>query len=388
MNAIEIKKGIYWVGAIDWKLRNFHGYTTHRGSTYNAYLILDDKITLIDTVKSDLKGEMLSRIKSVIDPSKIDLIVSNHVEPDHSGSILDVLSLAPGAKVLTVAPSGFKGLTAYYQNIPNLQTVKGGDIVELGKRSLRIIPTPMVHWPDNMYCYCPEEKLLFSNDSFGQHYSSNERFDDDARLDHVLDEAQKYYANIVQPYNAQVRKVLDAAAGLDIDMIAPAHGIIWRSHIPQIISLYKEWSSAVTRKKAVVVYQTMWGATEKMARAVETAFLNKGIPVKLFNLEIDHPSDVIAALFDAEYIAVGSPTLNNGMLPSVDGFLTFFRGLNGTRKKFLAFGSYGWGGQSIGDIDKKLEAMNLERLMPPLRFNFMPHDDDLLAMTAEIERYL
>lgn len=233
MKAVEVKKGIYWVGAVDWSLRSFHGYTTKRGSTYNAYLIIDEKVTLVDTVKAPFAAEMISRIKSVIDPSKINYIVSNHVEMDHSGAIKDVLALAPNAKVVTSAPQGVKGLTAHYGEM-DFMPVKSGDTLSLGSRTLSFVPTPMLHWPDNMVTYCPEEKILFSNDAFGQHYASGGRFDDEEPLGDVLHEARTYYANIVMPYSMQAAGAVKAAEGLDIELIAPSHGVMWRSHISEI----------------------------------------------------------------------------------------------------------------------------------------------------------
>ncbi|MFC2607761.1 MAG: FprA family A-type flavoprotein, partial [Selenomonas sp.] len=231
MQAIEIKKGIYWVGAIDWSMRSFHGYETGRGSSYNAYLILDEKITLIDTVKEPFRDELISRISSVIDPAKIDIIVSNHVEPDHSGSIPAMMKLCPKAEIYTSDPNGFKGLTAHYGDLP-YHGVKAGDTLSLGKRTLTFVPTPMLHWPDSMVTYCPEEKILFSNDAFGQHLAASKLFDDEVDFAVLMEEAKKYYANILMLYGRQAQTALKALAGIDIEMIATGHGRLWRSHIP------------------------------------------------------------------------------------------------------------------------------------------------------------
>ena len=387
MKAVEIKKGIYWVGAIDWNLRNFHGYTTSRGSTYNAYLIVDDAITLVDTVKKGFEEEMLSRIASVVDPAQINVIVSNHVEPDHSGSIPAVLKAAPGAKVVTVGGQGVKGLTAHYGEL-NFHPVKAGETLSLGERTLQFTPTPMLHWPDNMVAYCPEEKILFSNDAFGQHYASGGRFDREEPLDRVMEEAQKYYANIVMPYGKQAAGALSAVSPLEIEMICPSHGVIWTEHIPAILERYAAWSASQNDGSAVVVYDSMWHSTETMAKTVAEVFREKEIPVKLYDLKQSHYSDIISEILTARYVAVGSPTLNNNMLPTVAGFLTYLKGLAPKEKKFFAFGSYGWGGQSIPQVDTALQEMGLERLCESVKIQYIPKAEDLEALTDRIRQAL
>ncbi|MCP4400506.1 MAG: MBL fold metallo-hydrolase, partial [bacterium] len=276
MKPVEVKKDIYWVGSIDWDLRNFHGYLTQRGSTYNAYLIMDEKIVLIDTVKHYLCDEMLERISHVVDPSKIDYIVSNHVEMDHSGSIPVVKEMAKDATVLT-CPIGMEGLIAHFKKDLNFEVVRTGDTLNIGKRNLAFVQTPMVHWPDNMMTYVPGDNVLFSNDSFGQHLASSERFDDEYPTQIVLDEARKYYANIVLPFSGQVQKTMKALDKLEIDTICPSHGIIWRAHIPTIMAQYKKWSLNETDEKAVIIYDTMWDSTEKIAYSIQRAFEDKDI---------------------------------------------------------------------------------------------------------------
>ena len=375
MKAKEIKPGIYWVGAIDWDIRNFHGYLTQRGTTYNAYLIIDEKITLIDTVKLNLSDKLISRIKQIIDPSKIDYIVSNHVEMDHSGAIPKILEYTPNATIIT-CPNGDKGLKAHYKKDWNFKIVKTGDKVSLGKRSLEFILTPMVHWPDNMIAYMPEEKLLFSNDSLGQHYASTERFDDECPIDIIMEEAKKYYANIVLPYGKQVQKELEAASALDIEMIAPSHGVIWRSNIDKIIPLYQKWCLNETTKKAIIVYDTMWKSTEIMANAVQEVFEEKGYRTSLRNLQYNHISDIMTELIDAEYICVGSPTLNSTMMPSVAGFLTYMSGLAPKDRKAISFGSYGWGGRTMDEINKFFEKSGFE-IIASEKIKYIPGDEEL-----------
>ena len=239
--AVEIAKNIYWVGAVDWSMRNFHGYETSRGTTYNAYLILDEKITLIDTVKINFKDELIERISSVIEPSKIDVIISSHVEPDHSGALKEIAEIAKNAEIITTNPNGLKGLTARYGNL-NYRAVKAGDTFSIGERTLQFVPTPMLHWPDSMVTYCPEEKILFSNDAFGEHFATAMRFDDENDLNTVLFEAKKYYANILMPFGKQAQVALKALGSLEINLIATGHGVIWRSYIDKIVS--KSFSSS------------------------------------------------------------------------------------------------------------------------------------------------
>ena len=383
MKAMKIAEGVYWVGAIDWNLRNFHGYETEKGSTYNAYLILDEKITLIDAVKGGFEEEMLARISSVIDPAKIDIIISNHAEPDHSGGIPAVLKLARNAKVYCAAGAGVKDLTAYYGDLGYVG-VKAGETLSLGKRTLTFVPTPMVHWPDNMVSLMTPDNILFSNDAFGQHYASDERLDTECDLPEAFIQARKYYANIVQPYGMQTGKALAALEGLQIDTICPSHGIIWTEHIPEILALYRSWVANEYDDTAIIVYDTMWHSTEAMAHAIENAFLACGLKPRLYNLHYSHNSDIIADAMTAKYIAVGSPTLNNNMMPSVASFLTYFKGLNGNKKKYIAFGSYGWGGQSPDQVFEALKSPKSEALMPAIKQAYKPSQEELEKMTAAV----
>ena len=375
MKAKKIKENIYWVGAIDWDVRNFHGYSTQRGTTYNAYLIIDEKITLIDTVKHSFTNEMLARISNIIDPSKIDYIVSNHVEMDHSGALPRMLELAPNATIIT-CPNGDKGLKAHYKKDWNFKIVKTNDKISLGNRSLEFVLTPMVHWPDNMVAYMPEEKILFSNDSFGQHYASSERFDDECPPDIIMEEAKKYYANIVLPYGKAVQKELEAVSALDIKIIAPSHGVIWRSNLDKIIPLYQIWSKNETSKKAVIIYDTMWHSTEIMANALMEVFEEKGFNTSMRNLQFNHISDIMSELIDAEYICVGSPTLNSTMMPSIAGFLTYMSGLAPKNRKAISFGSYGWGGKTMDEINNFFNKSGFE-IIGSEKIKYIPSEKDL-----------
>ncbi|MBQ1866678.1 FprA family A-type flavoprotein [Selenomonas sp.] len=383
MKAVEIKKNIYWVGAIDWSMRSFHGYQTGRGTTYNAYLIIDDKITLIDTAKDSFAEELLARISSVIDPAQIDYIISNHVEPDHSGSLAILAQQCPKAKIITSLPNGLKGLKARYGELP-YEGVKAGDQLDIGKRKLQFVPTPMLHWPDSMVTYCPEEKILFSNDAFGQHLASSQRFDDENDLSTVLFEARKYYANILMLYGRQAQTALQALGGLDIELLATGHGVIWRSHIPEIMACYQKWSACEVEERAVVVFDSMWHATETIAHTIAEAFQQRNIPCSLYDIKKNHLSDIVTDIFTAKYLAVGSPTINNQMMPTIASFLCYLKGLAPKNHLGFAFGSYGWGGQSIAQVESELKAAGIEIILPNIRIANTPTAEQLAKITESI----
>ena len=378
MAALELKPGIYWVGGIDWNIRNFHGYLTEAGTTYNAYLIVDEKIALIDTVKTNVTQQLLSRIKLLIDPSDIDYVVCNHVEMDHSGTLPVLMEYCPKAAIIT-SKAGEKGLRRHFKADWTFDVVKSGDSRSLGKYSLSFVNTPMVHWPDSMVSYLPEEKILFSNDAFGQHVASAERFDDEIGWSTARNYAAKYYANIVTPFGKQAAKALEALSGLEIEMICPSHGVIWRSFLPKIIEAYKGWSAHATQKKAVIVYDSMWESTEKLAFALEEGISMTGVPCTLRNLKVNHISDIMTDVIDSRLILLGSPTLNNGMLPTMGEFVTYLKGLKPQNRIGLAFGSYGWGGQSVKELDAVIEALNWEQPFKGMSVEYIPDDSELAA---------
>jgi flavorubredoxin len=371
MNPVKITEGVYWVGAVDWNLRNFHGYSTPSGSTYNAYLIVDEKNALVDTVKRPFAEELLERIGHVIDPAKIDYLISNHVEMDHSGALSRLLETAPNATIIATE-RGQRGLTRHYQTDWPFRTVKTGDTLDLGKRKLAFVEVPMVHWPDSMV----------TNDAFGQHIATSARFDDEVGWEVVHEEAAKYYANIVMPFASPVRKALDAVGGLDLGVIAPSHGILWRSHIDRIAAAYGAWADAEARSKALVIYDTMWGSTEKMAKAIAEGIVAEGVEVRVFNLTLSDRSEIIRHVLDAKAILVGSPTLNNGMFPTVAAFLTYLKGLKPQKKIGAVFGSHGWAGGATKAIAQELEATRIELVEPELKVSFVPDGDDLRQCTA------
>ena len=384
LTAKEIKPGIWWVGGIDWNERMFHGYTTEAGITYNAYLIIDEKVTLIDTVKPKFADELIQRISQVIDPSKIDVIVTNHVEMDHSGTLPRIHELAPSAEIYASAPNGVKEIKAHYGL--DVTGVKSGDSISIGKRTLTFVATPMVHWPDNMVTYCPEDKVLFSNDAFGQHFASSKHFDVDNDLAEVMYQARKYYANIVQPYAAQARRALDAVKALDLEMIAPSHGIIWTEHIADILAAYDEFCSGEVKEKALVLYDSMWESTAKMAKAICEAFVEEGVPARYIDLKHMHESDIMTDFLDTKYVCVGSPTLNSQMLPTVAGFLTYMRGLSPKNKQRvgLAFGSYGWAPIGPKNVGKQLEEAGFAQPVDTLAQNWIPSQEALDGIQATV----
>jgi anaerobic nitric oxide reductase flavorubredoxin len=377
MEKVELKKGIYWVGAIDWNVRDFHGYSTPFGSTYNAYLILDEKNVLVDTVKAPFYLEMLGRISEIIDPARIDIVISNHVEMDHSGSLLQIVERI-GSPVVVTSDRGKKGLEKHFQKSLKFRTVKSGETLSLGHRTLAFVEAPMLHWPDSMFTYMKEDQLLMPNDAFGQHFASSQRFEDEVG-DDVMRHAAKYYANILWPLAPLILKKVDEVVkmGIPIDMIAPSHGLIWRKDPHRIIQAYVAWSQGKTAKKVLVIYDTMWGSTEKMAKAILKGLIEEGADARLLHLRSNHRSDIIAEMLDARGILLGSPTLNNGMFPTMGDFLTYLRGLRPKGKIFGLFGSHGWGGGATKEMRRHLEMEKFEIWEKELAVQFVPNSDEL-----------
>jgi len=377
MSNVKLAEGVYWVGVIDWNIRNFHGYSTHLGSTYNAYLVVDEKIALIDTVKAPFYDEMLARVKEIVALDDIDYVVSNHVEMDHSGSLPMIMRDARKAKLITLEKFGEGGLKKTFHSDWPMETVKEGSELNLGKRKIVFIPTPMLHWPDSMCSYLAEDRILFSMDAFGQHLATSSRFDDEVGLDVIMPQAAKYYANILMPFGDLIVRAVDKLGGLQIDTIAPSHGIIWRSHIKTIVGAYASWGKGESKKKALVIYDTMSGSTEKMALALAEGIISEGIEAKLYNLTKSDQSDIIKEVLDARAILVGSPTLNNGMFPTIAGFLCYLKGLRPKGKLGAAFGSHGWAGGAVKLVEQELEQVGVEVLDSGLAFKFVPEAEEI-----------
>ena len=388
LNAIEISPKVWWVGGIDWNERLFHGYTTERGITYNAYLIMDEKITLIDTCKATFADELVQRISQVVDPAKIDVVITNHVEMDHSGSLPVIHKIAPNAEIYASAGAGVNELRAHFGI--EATPVKTGDTLCIGERTLSFVTTPMVHWPDNMVTYSDVDKILFSNDAFGQHFATTKRFDDENDMCEVMKQAKKYYANIVWPYGMQAGRALAAVKGLELKMIAPSHGCIWRSHIDEIIAKYEEWTTYQTQEKAVVVFDSMWHSTESMAREICDAFIAEGISAQLIDVKSTHISDIMLYMCDAKYVAVGSPTLNSNMLPTAASFLTYMRGLSPKNEQRigLAFGSYGWAPLGPKQVYAELENAKFQLPVPVVAQQWVPSEENLAELQGTVRKMI
>lgn len=388
LNAIEISPKVWWVGGIDWNERLFHGYTTEAGITYNAYLIMDEKITLIDTCKATFSNELVQRISQVVDPAKIDVVITNHVEMDHSGSLPVIHKIAPNAQIYASAGAGVNEVKAHFGI--EATPVKSGDTLNIGERTLTFVTTPMVHWPDNMVTYSDVDQILFSNDAFGQHYATTKRFDDENDLCEIMKQAKKYYANIVWPYGMQAHKALEAVKGLELKMIAPSHGCIWRSHIDEILEKYEAWTTYQTEEKAVVVFDSMWHSTEMMAREICDSFIAEGISAKLIDVKASHISDIMTDLCDARYVAVGSPTLNSNMLPTVASFLTYMRGLSpkNDQRIGLAFGSYGWAPLGPKQVYEELEKAKFNLPVPVITQQWIPSEENLAELQATVKKII
>ena len=388
LNAIEISPKVWWVGGIDWNERLFHGYTTEAGITYNAYLIMDEKITLIDTCKATFSNELVQRISQVVDPAKIDVVITNHVEMDHSGSLPVIHKIAPNAQIYASAGAGVNEVRAHFGI--EATPFKSGDTLNIGERTLTFVTTPMVHWPDNMVTYSDVDQILFSNDAFGQHYATTKRFDDENDLCEIMKQAKKYYANIVWPYGMQAHKALEAVKGLELKMIAPSHGCIWRSHIDKILEKYEAWTTYQTEEKAVVVFDSMWHSTEMMAREICDSFIAEGISAKLIDVKASHISDIMTDLCDARYVAVGSPTLNSNMLPTVASFLTYMRGLSpkNDQRIGLAFGSYGWAPLGPKQVYEELEKAKFNLPVPVITQQWIPSEENLAELQATVKKII
>jgi flavorubredoxin len=375
---VELTEGINWVGAIDWNVRDFHGYETRRGSTYNAYLVQGEKTALIDTVKRDFSNTLLANVDEVAGLDAVDYVVANHGEPDHSSALPAVLE-ATGATLIT-NEKAVGTLKGYYDTSGwEIELVATGDSLDLGGRSLSFVQTPMVHWPDSMVSYCPEEKVLFSNDAFGQHLASSCRFAADNNLSVVMEEAKTYYANIVMLYGRPISKAMDALGDLEIGMIAPAHGVVWREHIPDILDAYSGWVHCQSRPKVLVIYESMWHSTDCMAHEIVKGAVREGVEVKLFDVNRTGRTELATEVLDAAAIAVGSPTLNMTLMPEIAGVLTYLKGLSPKQKAGFAFGSYGWAPSGPRAVEGYLEEMDFDLLREPLTAQWRPDEDALAA---------
>jgi anaerobic nitric oxide reductase flavorubredoxin len=380
MKPVKVVDGVHWVGAVDWNVRMFHGhhYYTHRGTTYNAYLVMDEKTALVDTVYHPFVDELVARIRAVMDPAEIDYVIANHGEPDHSGGIPRVMELAKNAQ-LVCTQKGAYSIQKQFHGEWGPQIVKTGDEISLGQKTLQFVEAPMLHWPDSMFTYIPEQALLLPNDAFGQHIATAKRFDDENNEQNVMEEATKYFAAILTPFSKLILKKLAAVEqlGLDIKIIAPSHGIIWRTNPNKILAAYLRWAQGVTEEKVLILYETMWNSTKKMARAIIEGIISEGVEAKLFNLAVDDRTTILGELLEAKAVAIGSATINKGVLPHVPPILEEIHGLKFQNKIGAAFGSYGWGGGAVKQIEQALQAANIELVLPSLRIRYAPDSQEL-----------
>ena len=383
MKPIEIKKDVYALSAVDWNLRDFHGYETENGSTYNAYLVKGtDKTVLFDTVKAEFAGEFIAALKSIIDPEKIDYIVSNHSEMDHTGALPKVLEVVKPAKLLTTK-RGVDTLQGHFHldDWP-FEIINKDQPLDLGGKTVRFIASPMLHWPESMVSFIPEDGVLISNDIFGQHWATSERFDDEVSRGELRRQAAKYFANIFYPVSAGMKRFVGKlkSGEMKLEMLAVDHGLIWRKYIPEILDLYEGWSTGQTEHKAVIVFDTMWGSTGMMARAVADGLIEKGVSVKLMDLHHNHRSDVITEILESRAVVVGSPILNKEILPKMADILTYMKGLDPAKGKIAgSFGSYGWSDTITKMINERLDGMNFERVDDGLSINYVPDTAGLKA---------
>jgi len=381
----ELKPGVYWVGIVDWGLRHFHGVelSTHRGSTYNAFLIVDEKVALVDTVWSPFQDEFLANIREVVDPAKIDYVVANHAESDHSGALPAVMREAVNAQLI-VSKRGLDSFQGHYHHSWNAKAVGTGDSISLGKNTLVFVEAPMLHWPDSMFTYLTGHNILMPNDAFGQHYATDARFNDQVNQEELFEEALKYYVNILTPFSHLVTKKIQEVLELKlpVDIIAPSHGVLWRKDPLQIVNKYLEWAAQKPEPRAVVIYDTMWNATRRMAEAIGDGLADAGVPYKLINAASTDSNDALVDVFKARTVLIGSPTMNNGLLPSLEPLLGEIKGLKFKNKIGAAFGSYGWSGEGVKLIEHHLEESKIPVIRPGIRVKWQPGPDDLEACRA------
>lgn len=379
----EIAPNVYWVGKIDWELRKFHGeeYSTHRGSSYNSYLVRDQKTALIDTVWLPFAEQFVENLKTVIDPASIDYVIANHAEMDHSGALPELMrAIAPGTPVYCTA-NGVKSLKGHYHQDWNFQVVKTGDRLDLGSRELVFIEAPMLHWPDTMMEYLTGDAILFSNDAFGQHYATEHLFNDLVVQSELFEEAFKYYANILTPFSPLVtRKINDVLAlNLPVNAICPSHGVIWRKDPLQIVQKYQEWAADYQENQVTIVYDTMWNGTRRLAEAIAggIAATDKGLTVKIFNIARSDINDVVTEIFRSKGVLLGSPTINRGILAAMGSLMEMITGLKFKKKKAAAFGCYGWSGESVKVLNEGLEKAGFEIVHDPLSALWQPGPGEL-----------
>ncbi|NLI61655.1 MAG: anaerobic nitric oxide reductase flavorubredoxin [Clostridiales bacterium] len=377
-----INDKVTWVGKIDWELRRFHGheYSVHRGSSYNSYLIRDEKTVLIDTVWKPFTEEFLENLKKEVDLNDIDYIIINHAEIDHSGALPELMREIPDTPIYCTS-NGIKSLKGHFHQDWNFVPVKTGDTLNIGQNELIFVEARMLHWPDSMFTYMTNDNILFSNDAFGQHYASEYMYNDLVDPDELYSEAIKYYANILNPFSKLVERKIEELIKLDlpIDMICPSHGIIWRKDPMQIVNLYMKWAQAYQEDQITIIYDTMWEGTRRMAEAIAEGIKNKDskVNVKLYNTSKTDKNDVITEVFKSKAILLGSPTVNGSILTSMVAISDLIKGLKFQNKKAAAFGTYGWSGEVIKILAENLEKAGFELVGQGVREQWNPDQEGL-----------
>ena len=373
----KLTEKVTWVGKVDWELKRFHGdeFSTHRGSSYNSYLIRDKKTVLIDTVWKPYDKEFVQNLKREVDLSTIDAVIINHGEVDHSGALPLLMKEIPGTPIYCTA-NGVKSLKGQYHEDWNFVTVKTGDTLDLGTVTLTFIEAAMLHWPDTMFTYMSGENILFSNDGFGQHYATESLYNDVVDTGELYAEALKYYANILNPFSMMVTRKIKEIQGMNLplDMICTSHGVIWRNDPMQIVETYLEWADAYQENQISIVYDTMWNATRHMAEAIAAGIraADPEVTVKLFNASKSDKTDIIAEIFRSKALVLGSPTVNNGYLYAIAGQLELIKGAKFKKKKAAAFGSYGWSGEAVKLMEEELAKAGFELVSPGKRSVWEP----------------
>lgn len=388
----QLTEKVSWVGKVDWELTRFHGdeYSTHKGSSYNSYLIRDEKVALIDTVWQPYDKEFVSRLKEEINLHDIDYIVMNHNEIDHSGALPELMREIPGTPIYCTK-KGEAILRGHYHQDWNFVNVKTGDTLPLGQSTLTFVEMTMLHWPDSMLTYMDGENILFSNDAFGQHFASESLYND--RVDHaeLMKEAEKYYANILAPYSPLVAKKIQQilAMNLPISMICPSHGIIWKDNPAQIIEQYARWADAFQLDQITIVYDTMWQSTRLMAESIADGIRqeNADTTVKLYNIAHEDKNDVLTEIFHSKAVLVGSPTINYGHSFAIAGLLEMMKGLKLKKKQAAAFGSYGWSGDAVKQLNQRLEEAGLTLINEGMARLWVP-DGSVLAECRQYGRQI
>ena len=377
----QVKNNVHWVGKVDWDLRKFHGdeLSTHKGSTYNSYLIQEKKTVLIDTVWTPYAKEFVDNLSKEVDLNKIDMIIMNHGEPDHSGALPALMERIPETPIYCTA-NAVKSLQGQYHQEWNFNVVKTGDRIKIGNgKELIFVDMTMLHWPDSMATYLTDDNILFSNDAFGQHLATERLFNDLVDQCELFHEAIKYFANILNPYTPRLRKKLQEVNDLNlpIDMIATSHGVIWREDPMQIVELYAQWADDYQEDQITIVYDSMWNGTKMLAERIAEgiAAADEGVTVKVQNIAKSDVNDVITEVFKSKTVVVGSPTMSNNMLHSVAGFIHLMRTMKFKGKKAAAFGCYGWSGESVKLIDASLNDAGFEVASKGFRNQWNPDED-------------